>query len=95
MERLSNKWFFINTWEASINEVNSLICSLGCTLLKNTDVIPEPHTEEDLVTSMHLCRRTLGSFGGILMGKQGGDKSQVLFVYKNELEKKINFPYKM
>ncbi|MPC16086.1 hypothetical protein E2C01_008903 [Portunus trituberculatus] len=58
--------------DASINEVSWLICSLGSTVLKKTEVMPEPHTADDRVNSMQRWFLMRGSSGGISMGKQGG-----------------------
>ena len=61
-----------------MKEVSSFICSLGWIFWKNTDVAPDPQTEDDRVTSIHARCRILGSFGGILIGKHGLDSSQDL-----------------
>lgn len=62
---------FIPTWEASRKEVSWFICSLGSTVLKNTEVMPDPQTADDRVNSMHRWFLMRGSSGGISMGKHG------------------------
>lgn len=59
------------TWEASRKEVSWFICSLGSTVLKNTEVMPDPQTADDRVNSMHLWFLMRGSSGGISIGKHG------------------------
>jgi hypothetical protein len=44
-----------------MKDVSWLICSRGWTVLKKTDVMPDPQTADDRVNSMQRWRYTRGS----------------------------------